>query len=1091
MYFYRVRKRAFLVCFTIAVTALGFSISVSTASQFGRTGFSGNPQTNGGSTCVACHAVGAGEPTVLLSGPTAVDAGSTHLYTVTLTGGPAVAGGVNVSTKDLAGSLAAIDADLRLLDGELAHTVPKSFTDGTLQFNFEWTAPAYNHDSTMYVAGNSSNGQGDLIGDGIGTTALAISVQNGTDEAPTPPEVASANVSLTLFAEGLNAPVSVVHAGDARLFAVEQPGRIRVIEAAGNVLANPFLDVEERVDDASREEGLLGLAFHPNYATNGYFYVNYTMDPGEETGRTRISRFTVSDDPNVADPESELVIMEFEQWADNHNGGDIAFGPDGYLYIASGDGGGGGDTENNGQNPNTLLGAILRIDVDTLDDTQNGPDCDLSGNANYSIPPANAYVDGAAGAGCDEIFALGLRNPWRMSFDRFNGDLWTGDVGQNEFEEINRIPGGVEAGWNLGWRCYEGNADFYTNGCNDQSEYVFPVYDYGRDDGCSVTGGYVYRGAQNPSLWGKYFFSDFCNTEIRTLSKNGERYEHAVAHDGSNLNSIAAFAEDVTGELYAVSTGRGALYRIAEVAPPVPQVASVLIFHRTTGFRHDSIGAGIEMIERFGAANGWSVDDSQEAGDINAANLARYDSVIFLNSTGGDLLNDEQVEALVNYVRAGGGFVGVHGATDALYASAQYESLLGVLIDVNNRHSPNNTFVNLNVASHPANQNLPNPFEIEDELYNFNYQPPTTYLLTVDEATYSGHNGIGGANHALAWLKNEGEGCVFYSSLGHDAHLYSGTDLMDLRFQTHIENGIKWSMDCQEPPTPTPVPSTPVPPTPVPPTPVPPTPVPTNTPIPTAAPTLVPTATLMPTNTPTPIPATATPASADPAPTDPAPTDPAPTDPAPAETVASTATSIVSTSTPQPTSSSSTPMPTSSSSTPMPTAVMPTAEMPTAEPSAATPVQTVAPTTTAESVDPMVSFVSPIIGETVAPGTNLYVLANVSTAGGTPEHVDLYLNDEFVRQENFAPYEWGAPEQNDEALALLSGGSYELKVVVTYSDERSITETMSFSVGLLTPPTGSTATPTATPLTTTIPGGTEADHLLFFSIIEQGTTVEE
>lgn len=1052
MCFYRVRKRAYLLCFTVVVAALVFSVSSSTASQYGRTGFSGNPQTSGGSTCIACHAANGLEPTVQLSGPATVDTGSTHLYTVTLTGGPAVTGGLNVSTKDLAGSLAAIDSDLSLLDGELAHTMPKPFAGDTLQFNFEWTAPAYTHESVIYVAGNSSNGQLDLVGDGIGTTSLAIAVQNGTDEQPSSSQPVQTNIELTRFAEGLNSPVSVAHAGDDRLFAAELLGRIRVIEADGTVLSTPFLDIEARVNDREPEQGLLGLAFHPNYAANGYFFVNYTVEVNEEpTDRTRISRFTVTDDPNLADANSEVVIMEFEQWTDNHNGGDIAFGSDGYLYIASGDGGGGGDTENNSQNPSTPLGAILRIDVDMRDGAQNRPDCDLSATRNYSIPSTNAYVDGVGGAGCDEIFAMGLRNPWRMSFDRATGDLWIGDVGQYGREEINRIQNG-QAGWNLGWRCYEGNLEYNTNGCADRDEYVFPVYDYGRDDGCSVTGGYVYRGTQNPSLWGTYFFSDFCNPEIRALSFVADTYTHAVVHDGSYIYNIAAFGEDVHGELYVVSTGEGALYRISEIAPPRPTVADLLVFHRTTGFRHNSIEAGLEMIERFGEANGWSVDESQRAGDINAANLARYDSVIFLNATGGDLLNDEQVDALLSYVQAGGGFVGVHGAADALYTNAQYEALMGVLIDESNKHSPNNTQVDLDVKPHPVNASLPNPLGFADELYNFNFQPPTTYLLTVDEATYDGDNGIGGANHALAWVKGEGDGCVFYSSLGHDSHLYSGNDEMDLWFQTHIENGIKWSMDCQPLPTPTPAPTE--------------TPTSVPTMVATSTPTLMATATNMPdvTATPTPIPLTVTPVLT---------------------LLATSAATSAPTFQPTPQPTAAVTVDPADTAPPLVTQSVPTAITPTE-----TTIPTDTPTPIAPS-GPTAAFVSIDDGATLPPGTDLYVRVDVDNADNAPLSAQLFLNGELVRQENVVPYEWGSSKQNDEALASMQAGNYELKVVISGAGRLSITETIQFSVGLIVWPRP-TPLPTLMPSATiTTPYGTNTDYSIFLSLMEWGAPETE
>ena len=1084
------KKKIFIPALLFAFCAILAIGSVALASRFGRSGFSGNPNINGGADCTACHGPGAAEPLVQIDGPLLVDAGSTNSYIVTLTGGPAVTGGVNISTSNVdgyvAGTLAALDNALHVIDGELAHTVPQAFDGEPLQFSFEWVAPTYDGDVTLYAAGNSSSGQLDLLGDGIGVDSLSVTVQNGSGTRPLPPEQTPSTAQLTLFASGLDTPISVTHAGDSRLFAAQQPGAIRVIDSTGAVLPTPFLDITDRVDDTEREQGLLGLAFHPEYATNGFFYVNYIVDMGDALDRTRISRFSVSSDANVADAASEMVVMEFEQLEENHNGGNIAFGPDGYLYIASGDGGGGGDTQNAGQDASSPLGALLRIDVDQTDNAF-GPDCDLSGGSNYTIPADNAVRDGVGGAGCDEIYALGLRNPWRFSFDRQTGDLWLADVGQYEYEEIDFLPAGTRGGANFGWRCYEGNAEYYINGCNG-SEYITPVYDYGRSDGCSVTGGYVYRGAQNPDLWGDYFFSDFCQSELRALSGDPTDLQYAVAHDGSTVNSVAAFAEDANGELYVVSSGSGELYQISEAEEGVPLESSLLVFHRTTGYRHGSIDAGIEMIERFGAENGWFVTDSQDANDINASNLAQYDAVIFLNSTGGDLLNNDQVNALVAYVEGGGGFVGIHGATDALYDNSNYESLLGVLIDVSNRHASNNTQGDLAVAALPVNAGLPNPFSMEDEFYNFNYQPDTTYILTIDEATYSGHNGIGGANHPLAWVKERGNGCVFYSSLGHDDHLYSGTEPMDLNFQTHIENGIKWAMSCFVPPTPTA------------------TPIPTFTPTPTFTLTPVPTDTPLPAPTDTPVPvdsATPTPAATATLLVTAVATD---------EPTATTMPTVTSTPTLAPTSTptllpgeTSVPEPTATDLPPTstPTAVSATATPVTSTPATSTPVPTatprpptptpIGPTATATGTpDPLtqsVNFVTLSDGQIFAPGDSLYVLVTTGDALGDSPNVQLYVNDEFVREERVAPYEWGAIGQDDLPLQALAAGSYTLRVVVTTSGGLSTSKEIQIQVGL----PAVTATPPVTPMSTVLPEPTKDAvdlYSIFLSLIELGMEEE-
>ena len=253
------------------------------------------------------------------------------------------------------------------------------------------------------------------------------------------------------------------------------------------------------------KRGLLGLAFHPDYENNGYFYLNYTGSGGD----TRVSRFSVSSDPDVADANSEVVLFIQDQPEANHNGGNLEFGPDGYLYIGLGDGGGFDDLDNNAQDTSQLLGKMLRIDVD-------------NGNP-YGIPDDNPFIgpDGIP----DEIWAIGLRNPWRYSFDALTGDLWIADVGQNIWEEINKQPASSAGGENYGWRCYEGDVSFNTSGCAPIENYVFPVYDYSHaNNNCSVTGGFVYRGNEMPEHYGKYFFCDYCSGTFWTLTEDGGNY---------------------------------------------------------------------------------------------------------------------------------------------------------------------------------------------------------------------------------------------------------------------------------------------------------------------------------------------------------------------------------------------------------------------------------------------------------------------------------------------------------------------------------------------------------------------------------------
>ena len=331
--------------------------------------------------------------------------------------------------------------------------------------------------------------------------------------------------------------------GTERLFLVEQPGRIMVFENRADVEdASLFLDIRERVSDRGNEEGLLGLAFDPEFSANGYLYVYYSA---ASPRRSVVSRFSVSSDGLSGDPSSETVVLEVPQPFSNHNGGQILFGPDGYLYIGLGDGGSGGDPRNNGQNPGTLLGTILRIDVRALDE-----------EGTYRIPPDNPFVDGT-GEARPEIWAYGLRNPWRFTFDRETGDLWAADVGQNRFEEVDVIKPGLNYGWNI----MEGNECFGSSACDDGGLEP-PIFVYDRGGGCSVTGGYVYRGTRLPSLYGAYVYGDFCSGKIWALRmENGEVVEHIQLID-SRL-SIPSFAEDPTGEMLVLSFD-GRIYKFVE-----------------------------------------------------------------------------------------------------------------------------------------------------------------------------------------------------------------------------------------------------------------------------------------------------------------------------------------------------------------------------------------------------------------------------------------------------------------------------------------------------------------------------------------------
>lgn len=345
-------------------------------------------------------------------------------------------------------------------------------------------------------------------------------------------------INLEVVATGLNSPLHLTSPpGDSRLFVVEQGGRIRIIDN-GQVLGTPFLDISAIISSGG-ERGLLSLAFHANYGTNGYFYVNYT----DQSGDTRVVRYTVSGNPNVADAQSGNLILTVAQPFGNHNGGLVTFGLDGMLYIGMGDGGSAGDPFDDGQNTNTLLGALLRIDVD--------------GGDPYAIPPDNPFVGQGGARG--EIWAYGLRNPWRFSFDAPGGMLYIADVGQNAWEEVNAVSA-TEAGVNYGWRLMEGAHCFNPSVNCDQTGLTLPVLEYGHSQGCSVTGGHVYRGSALPLLRGHYFYGDYCAGSIRSFRlENGEATDEATWDVGS-IGQIMSFGVDASGELY-VLTEQGTVFR--------------------------------------------------------------------------------------------------------------------------------------------------------------------------------------------------------------------------------------------------------------------------------------------------------------------------------------------------------------------------------------------------------------------------------------------------------------------------------------------------------------------------------------------------
>jgi glucose/arabinose dehydrogenase len=351
-----------------------------------------------------------------------------------------------------------------------------------------------------------------------------------------------------LYAEGFTRPTTIAFTDDPtdkRLFVTEGQGTIRIVNGDGKLAADPLLDIKPQVLDKG-EMGLLGLAFHPDFKKSGYFYVNY-IDKGQNT---IISRFKVSKQTGLADPASEKVLIKLKQPYPNHNGGILMFGPDGYLYIGLGDGGSSGDPDNRAQNKGDLLGKILRIDVDHGDP--------------YATPASNPFKGQSAAK--PEVWAYGLRNPWRLSFDRTTGDMFIADVGQNKYEEIDFQKASSKGGENYGWRCYEGLHEFNTEGCQPAGSYVAPILEYDHaDKRCSVTGGFIYRGTVYPAMQGKYFYADICGGQLYYAApkKDGKWQETLAA---STQLHISTFGEDAAGELYATDIETGKLYHLTDTA---------------------------------------------------------------------------------------------------------------------------------------------------------------------------------------------------------------------------------------------------------------------------------------------------------------------------------------------------------------------------------------------------------------------------------------------------------------------------------------------------------------------------------------------
>jgi len=380
-----------------------------------------------------------------------------------------------------------------------------------------------------------------LLGAAISLSFNACRGHGSSSETPAIPQL-----SLVPTAGGFTHPVHITHAGDGsgRLFIVEQGGLIKIIKnGSSQPQSTPFLDVSLLLKSSAGEQGLLSVAFPPGYADKQYFYIDYTGTQG--VGDTVIARYHTTADPDIADPASAQTLLEVVQPFTNHNGGQLAFGPDGYLYIGMGDGGSGGDPDNNAQNPLSLLGKILRIDVEP--------------NLNpYISPPSNPFIGNAGYS--PEIWALGLRNPWRFSFDRETGDLYIADVGQNLYEEVNFQPATNAGGENYGWNIMEGVHCYNSASCN-QSGLTLPVVEYGHSQGdCSITGGFVYRGREFSALQGVYIYGDYCSGRIWGLRRAGGAWENKLILDSTLL--ISTFGEDEAGNLYVADHAAGVIYKI-------------------------------------------------------------------------------------------------------------------------------------------------------------------------------------------------------------------------------------------------------------------------------------------------------------------------------------------------------------------------------------------------------------------------------------------------------------------------------------------------------------------------------------------------
>lgn len=419
---------------------------------------------------------------------------------------------------------------------------------------------------------------------------------------------------------GLSIPVELLNANDGsnRMFIVEQDGLVKVYNGS-SVLATPFLNLTS-LTNASGEQGLLSMAFHPNHTVNRYFFVYYTNLSGSVT----IARYQVSPgDVNQADPSSGVVLMTIPKPFTNHNGGHLQFGTDGYLYFGTGDGGSGGDPNNFAQNGNSLLGKMIRINVNQD-----------SIAPYYNIPPDNPYIANAAVL--DEIWALGVRNPWRWSFDRLTGDMWIGEVGQGAREEVDFHPAGNTGGINYGWRCYEGFAAFNTAGCAAPSTYVSPIFDYPHNNatgGFSITGGYVYRGPEFPSMYGQYICADYVSGNTWIIRPNGSGGWISSLQAGLP-GSICSFGEGENGVLYALQRSTGIIFKVATTGAVLPVRLTAFNGRAETGYNELSwTTAGEANIRQFRITYSETGTGFLPAGTVPAMNNGNSNTYRFTHQT--------------------------------------------------------------------------------------------------------------------------------------------------------------------------------------------------------------------------------------------------------------------------------------------------------------------------------------------------------------------------------------------------------------------------------------------------------------------------